>query len=131
MARDISELTNEQWEKIAPLFPEPQASPCGGVNLSLIALVLRGAWRFYVRERAGKTSRNNSPRPALVGGACGTGKSTTCGSRRGGPGASRGAIGAGRRWSAHLSGWGIFVAWSYAGNATALCTVCSFMWYAS
>jgi transposase len=30
MARDISELTDKQWEKIAPLFPEPQASPWGG-----------------------------------------------------------------------------------------------------
>jgi len=30
MARDTSELTDEQWEKIAPLLPEPQASPWGG-----------------------------------------------------------------------------------------------------
>jgi transposase len=30
MARHKSELTDEQWEKIAPLFPPPQASPWGG-----------------------------------------------------------------------------------------------------
>ena len=30
MARDRAELTDEQWEKIAPLLPEPQASPWGG-----------------------------------------------------------------------------------------------------
>jgi transposase len=30
MARDTSELTDEQWEKIAPLLPAPQASPWGG-----------------------------------------------------------------------------------------------------
>jgi transposase len=30
MARHQSELTDEQWEKIAPLLPEPQASPWGG-----------------------------------------------------------------------------------------------------
>jgi transposase len=30
MARDTSELTDEQWEKIAPLLPEPHASPWGG-----------------------------------------------------------------------------------------------------
>jgi transposase len=27
MARGASELTDEQWEKIAPLLPVPQASP--------------------------------------------------------------------------------------------------------
>jgi transposase len=30
MARDTAELTDEQWEKIAPLLPEPHASPWGG-----------------------------------------------------------------------------------------------------
>ena len=30
MARDTSELTEDQWEKIAPLLPAPQASPWGG-----------------------------------------------------------------------------------------------------
>lgn len=30
MARDTSELTDEQWEKIAPVLPEPKASPRGG-----------------------------------------------------------------------------------------------------
>jgi hypothetical protein len=30
MARHQSELTDEQWEKIAPLLPEPHASPWGG-----------------------------------------------------------------------------------------------------
>ena len=30
MARNTSELTDEPWEKIAPLLPEPQASPWGG-----------------------------------------------------------------------------------------------------
>src|SRR5215475_3632041 len=30
MARDTSELTDAQWEKIALLLPEPKASPWGG-----------------------------------------------------------------------------------------------------
>jgi transposase len=30
MARDTSELSDEQWEKISPLLPEAQASPWGG-----------------------------------------------------------------------------------------------------
>ena len=30
MARDTSELTDAQWEKSAPLLPEPKASPWGG-----------------------------------------------------------------------------------------------------
>ena len=30
MARDTSELTDDQWEKIAPLFPAPYALPWGG-----------------------------------------------------------------------------------------------------
>lgn len=30
MARDTSELTDEQWKKIAPFLPEPKASPWGG-----------------------------------------------------------------------------------------------------
>jgi transposase len=30
MARDTSELTDEQWEKIAPLLPVPRASLWGG-----------------------------------------------------------------------------------------------------
>ena len=30
MNRHKSELSDEQWEKIAPFLPEPQASPWGG-----------------------------------------------------------------------------------------------------
>ena len=30
MNRHKSELSEEQWEKIAPFLPEPQASPWGG-----------------------------------------------------------------------------------------------------
>jgi transposase len=30
MAREHSELTDSQWAKLAPLLPEPQASPRGG-----------------------------------------------------------------------------------------------------
>ena len=30
MNRHQSELSDEQWEKIAPFLPEPQASPWGG-----------------------------------------------------------------------------------------------------
>ena len=30
MNRHKSELNDEQWEKIAPFLPEPQASPWGG-----------------------------------------------------------------------------------------------------
>ena len=30
MSRHTSELTDEQWAHIAPLLPEPQASPNGG-----------------------------------------------------------------------------------------------------
>ena len=30
MSRHKSELSDEQWEKIAPFLPEPQASPWGG-----------------------------------------------------------------------------------------------------
>jgi transposase len=32
MARDTAELTDEQWEKIAPLLPAPHAAPWGGPN---------------------------------------------------------------------------------------------------
>ncbi len=30
MAREQSELTNAQWERLAPLLPEPKVSPKGG-----------------------------------------------------------------------------------------------------
>jgi transposase len=42
MARKQSELTDEQWHKIAPLLPVVKASPRGGPKPILNRLVFEG-----------------------------------------------------------------------------------------
>ena len=79
MARAKAERTEDQWEKIAPLFPEPQASPWGGPNPSPTVPVSKGFCGFYARERAGKTSPNNLLPPVRAGDACALGTTKTCG----------------------------------------------------
>ena len=55
MNRHKSELSDEQWEKIAPFLPEPQASPWGGPNPSPIAPVSRASCGSCAAAPAGKT----------------------------------------------------------------------------
>ena len=44
MARHTCELTDEQWAHIAPLLPEPKASPKAVPNPSPTARCLKAFW---------------------------------------------------------------------------------------
>jgi hypothetical protein len=79
MARDTSELTDEQWEKSRPCSLSPK--PLHGVvpNLSQSGPVSKGFYGFYAREHAGKICPSGIPPPVPAGDACGIGKTKTSG----------------------------------------------------
>ncbi len=65
MARYKSELTDEQWEKIAPSLPEPKTSPRGGPKPNRACF--GGFCGFSGGELGRKTCRRGFPHPAPVG----------------------------------------------------------------
>ena len=74
MSRHASELTDAQWAHIAPLLPEPTASPKGGPKP--IANRLCG---YYGVGFAGKTCLSDTPLRVRAGVSSAVGKPKTSG----------------------------------------------------
>ena len=84
MSRHQSELTNAQWTHIAPLLPEPKASPRGGPKPIPKRPVFEGIlWVLRIGARWKDLYPKGLHRPVPAGNDCAIGKSKTSGWRPG------------------------------------------------
>ena len=83
MARSAPLLTDEQWQKIAPLLPRARKNPRGGVRRPTTGGCWRGSSGFCEAGRVGRTCRNDTRLPRPAGDDCNSGRRS--GSRSGGP----------------------------------------------
>ena len=74
MSRHQSELTDAQWVHIAPLLPEPKASPKGGPQPIPNRPVFEGVLWVLRSGAPGKIFPNDIPPLVLAGDDCETGK---------------------------------------------------------
>jgi transposase len=79
MSRHDSELTDAQWDNIAPLVPEPQPSPRGAPSPRPIARVSKGSCGCCAAGHGGRMYPRGIPPPGPAGDAGGTGKRKTSG----------------------------------------------------
>ena len=79
MSRHRSELTDAQWAHIAPLLPEPKASPNGGPKPIANRPVFEGILWVLRSGARWKDLRQDTPRRVPAGVGCGLGKSKVSG----------------------------------------------------